>query len=165
MKRLIIIRHAKSSWDDPDMDDFERPLNKRGERDAPRMGKRLKEKDFALDLFISSPATRALSTSEKIAEVLKFPLEKIQTDRTLYHATDETILEVVRSISDKYNQVVLFGHNPGLTEFVNQLMNQHISNVPTCGVVSCGLPVKSWKEVTWGKGKLEFFDFPKNKES
>lgn len=165
MKRLIIIRHAKSSWDDPGMDDFKRPLNKRGERDAPRMGKRLKEKDFTIDLLISSPATRTLSTCQKIAEVLKFPKDKIQTDRTLYHAGDETILEVVHSISDKYNQVILFGHNPGLTEFVNQLMNQHILNIPTCGVVSCELQVKSWKEVSWGKGKLEFFDFPKNKEN
>jgi phosphohistidine phosphatase len=164
VKRLILIRHAKSSWENPTQSDFDRPLNKRGQQDAPRMGRQLKEKEFAIDLFISSPAKRALHTCEKMAEILKYPEEKIKTDRSLYHADEEGILEVVKSLSDKYDIVLLFGHNPGLTDFANRLLNEHILNVPTCGVLSCLLDIASWKEVNWGKGKLEFFDFPKKKK-
>jgi phosphohistidine phosphatase len=161
MKRLIIVRHAKSSWDDPTQDDFNRPLNKRGKRDAPRMGKHLKEKDFAIDLFLSSPAKRALTTCKKIAEVVNFPEAKIKTDQSLYHADEDEILQVVRSVPDSATIAVLFGHNPGLTDFVNRLLNAHIVNIPTCGMVSCLLDVTSWKETRWGQGKLEFFDQPK----
>ena len=164
MKRLIVIRHAKSSWDDPSEDDFDRPLNKRGERDAPNMGKRLKEKDFAFDLFLSSPAKRALTTCKRIAEAVNYPKERIKTDRSLYHADEDEILQVVQSIADSANVAVIFGHNPGLTDFVNRLMNEHIMNVPTCGMVSCQLQVTSWKETNWGAGKLDFFDFPKKKD-
>jgi len=161
---LILIRHAKSSWENPTDADFDRPLNKRGKQDAPRMGRQLKEKDFAIDFFISSPAKRALSTCERMAEILEYPMEKIKADLSLYHADEDGILKVVRGLSDKYDIVLLFGHNPGLTDFVNQLLNEHILNVPTCGVVSCLLDISSWKEATWGEGKLEFFDFPKKKE-
>ena len=161
---MILVRHAKSSWDNPTQSDFERPLNKRGERDAPRMGKQLKEKEFAIDLFVTSPAKRAILTCEKMAEVLNYPAEKIKAERSLYHADEDGVLKLVRSLSDKHNVVLLFGHNPGITEFVNQLLNEHIDNIPTCGVVSCHLEIESWKDVQWGKGKMEFFDFPKRKD-
>ena len=164
MKRLIVIRHAKSSWDDPTQSDFDRPLNKRGERDAPRMGRQLKEKEFAIDLFVSSPAKRALSTCEKMASILDYPTEKIKTERSLYHADEDGILKVAKTLSDKHDLVLLFGHNPGLTDFVNRLLDEHILNIPTCGIVSCLIDVDSWKDVSWGKGKMEFFDFPKKKD-
>src|SRR5688572_28551819 len=92
LKRLILIRHAKSSWDSPALSDFDRPLNKRGEQDAPRMGRQLKEKEFAIDLFISSPAKRALTTCEKMAAILDYPSSKIKTARSLYHAEEDGIL-------------------------------------------------------------------------
>lgn len=166
MKTLYIIRHAKSSWDASNVDDVERPLNERGKSDAPRMGKRLKEKDIHPDLMVSSPAKRALSTAKKIAKILKYPKESIKTDRRLYHADEETILSVVRELKEKYNIVILLGHNPGLTDFVNTLMNGEfdIDNVPTCGVVAFQFDVDAWSAITWGKGRMLFFDYPKNKE-
>jgi phosphohistidine phosphatase len=166
VKTLFIIRHAKSSWDASNVDDFERPLNERGKRDAPRMGKRLKEKEIHADQMISSPAKRAFSTAKKIAEVLKYPKNEIKTDRRLYHADEETILTVVRELKDNRKTVMIFGHNPGLTEFVNSLMDgqQDIDNIPTCGVVAFQFNTESWTDVNWGKGKMLFFDYPKSKE-
>jgi len=166
VKTLYIIRHAKSSWDATDVDDFERPLNERGKRDAPRMGKRLKEKDIHPHLMLSSPAKRALSTGRRIAKILKYPKENILTDRRLYHADEETILSVVQGLKDHHNTVILLSHNPGLTDFVNTLMNGEldIDNVPTCGIVAFELNVDAWKDITWGKGKMLFFDYPKSKE-
>lgn len=166
MKKLYIIRHAKSSWDAMNLDDFDRPLSDRGKRDAPRMGKRFKEKDIHPNLLLSSPAKRALSTAKRIAKELKYPKDDIKTDRRLYHADEETFLAVVKELKDKLDVVMIFSHNPGLTEFVNSLMNGQldIDNVPTCGVVAFQFDLDSWKDVDWGKGKLLFFDYPKSKE-
>ena len=166
VKTLFIIRHAKSSWDASNIDDFERPLNDRGKHDAPRMGKRLKEKDIQPTLLLSSPAKRALSTAKRIAKVLKYPKDDIKTDRRLYHADEETMLTIVRELKEKQDVVMIFSHNPGLTEFVNSLMDGEldIDNVPTCGVVAFKLDLETWKDVDWGKGKLLFFDYPKSKE-
>ncbi|WP_276365924.1 histidine phosphatase family protein [Chryseolinea sp. H1M3-3] len=166
MKTLYVVRHAKSSWEDPNQPDFERGLNKRGKRDVPRMAKRLKEKNFHPDLILTSPAKRAFSTAKKMAEILLFPKEKIKTDRILYHADEETILSVVQTINDKHDTILVLGHNPGLTEFVNALAESDvfIDNVPTCGVVAFSMPVDSWKEVNWKSGKLLFYDYPKAAE-
>jgi phosphohistidine phosphatase len=163
MKTLYIIRHAKSSWAVADQPDFERGLNERGKKDAPRMGKRLKEKNIHPDLIVSSSAKRAYSTAKKIAKVLNYPKEKIKKDPALYHAGEDTILSVIQELKDKHETVLLFGHNPGLTDFVNTLMNEegNIENVPTCGVVAFKLQVDSWKDVSWGGGKMMFFDYPK----
>lgn len=166
MKTLYIIRHAKSSWDAANVDDFERPLNDRGKRDAPRMGKRLKEKEIHPDLIISSPAKRALSTGKRIAGILGYPREGIKADRELYHADEETILSVIHGIENKFQTVILLSHNPGLTDFVNNtLMDGElvINNVPTCGVVAFRFDVDNWEDVIWGKGKMLFFDYPKSK--
>ncbi|HNU42759.1 MAG TPA: histidine phosphatase family protein, partial [Cyclobacteriaceae bacterium] len=139
MKKLYLIRHAKSSWDHPDLRDFDRPLNKRGQKDAPRMGKRLKEKRITPDVMLSSPAERALATCQAIARVLGFDNAKIKTNQKLYHASEDGILDVIRNLKDSPRDseevVLLFGHNPGLTEFANVLLNQTIDNIPTCGVV------------------------------
>lgn len=168
MKKLFIIRHAKSSWDNPELDDFDRPLNKRGQKDAPRMGKRLKEKRVTPDIMISSPAERAFATCIAIANVLEFEHSKIKTDRKLYHADEEGILAVIRNLKDSPRDseevVLLFGHNPGLTEFANSLLNQTIDNIPTCGIVAAELPIKRWQDVSFGCGNMLFFDFPKSKD-
>jgi phosphohistidine phosphatase len=163
MKSLYIVRHAKSSWEDSSQSDFERGLNERGKRDAPRMAKRLKEKEIHPDLMISSHAKRALSTAKRIAEVLNYSKKDIKTDQKLYHADEDTILSVIRSIKDKYNTVMLFGHNPGLTDFVNTFVAEEtdIDNVPTCGVVAFNLNVDSWSDVSWASAKMLFFDYPK----
>lgn len=166
MKTLYVVRHAKSSWDDPDEADFDRPLNDRGKRDAPRMAKRLKEKEIHPDLMLSSPAKRALSTCKRIAKVIGYPKEKIKEENDLYHASDDVILTVLQGQKDKHEHVFVFGHNPGLTDFVNSLMSEDIGieNVPTCGVVAFQLNIDSWKQLTWGIGKMLFFDYPKSKE-
>jgi phosphohistidine phosphatase len=163
MKMLYVIRHAKSSWDNLLLNDFDRPLNERGERDAPRMARRLKEKRIIPDLMLSSPANRALATCKKIAAVLQYAPEKIKTERELYHADEDEILEVVKNFHNKHDKVMIFGHNPGLTEFVNRLSDADINNVPTCGVVACSLSIASWSDLKWGEGKIDFFDYPKLK--
>lgn len=130
------------------------------------MGKRLKEKDVHPHLMLSSPAKRALSTAKRIAKVLKYSKENIQTDRSLYHADEESILSVVRQLNNKHNVVMLFGHNPGLTDFVNTFMSDEIDidNIPTCGIVAFTIDAENWKDAQWGKAKMQFFDFPKSKE-
>jgi phosphohistidine phosphatase len=166
MKTLYIIRHAKSSWDNALQDDFDRPLNERGMRDAPRMAKRLKEKDIHPDMMLSSPANRALSTCMMIAEVIKYPQEKIKTERSLYHANKETILKVIRNVKDKHNILLVFGHNPGLTDFVNELMDDvhhFIDNIPTCGIVAFSIDIDSWKKLDFGNAHFLFYDYPKSK--
>ena len=168
MKKLFVIRHAKSSWDNLLLKDFDRPLNDRGEKDAPRMAKRLKERRVFADVVISSPANRALTTCKEFCRILQLPEKSIITVPMLYQATEEAILEVVRNIKDRKGDdeeiAFLFGHNSGLTEFVNSLLNEDIDNIPTCGIVSCILKVKTWNEVSWGVGELDFFDYPKKED-
>ncbi len=165
MKKLYLIRHAKSSWDDANLDDFLRPLNTRGEKDAPRMGKRLKEKRVTPDFMITSPANRALTTCEIFAKLLNYSKQKIKADKRLYHADANQILSVIQEIPDHKNDsediVLLFGHNPGLTEFANELLNQSILNIPTCGIVSATLLIQTWKEITFGCGQMNYIDYPK----
>lgn len=128
------------------------------------MGKRLKEKDIHPDLILSSPAKRAWSTSRRIAAELGYKEEKIKTDAKLYHADEETMLSVIQNVKDKHDVVMVVGHNPGLTDFVNSLMDTEmdIDNIPTCGVVAFSLMVDAWKDLTWGTAKMIFFDYPKS---
>lgn len=163
MKTLYIIRHAKSSWDSPALHDFERPLNKRGERDAPAMAKRLKEKNVLPDRMLSSPANRALTTCKTFANILAFSTSKIVTDQALYHAGEETILEIIRKTPSFVNTLLIFGHNPGFTDFANELCNERITNIPTTGIVGCSLTISSWNSIDWGKGEMFLFDYPKRK--
>ena len=166
MKTLYVVRHAKSSWDDTDLADIDRPLNDRGKRDAPRMGKRLKEKDIHPELLLSSPARRAFSTAKRIGEVLNYKKDHIRTEKELYHASEREIFEVVRALPDKLNTVMIFGHNPGLTDFVNQLLEtkRFIENIPTCGIVAFSFSGKSWVDVSKENAQLLFFDYPKSKD-
>lgn len=163
MKTLYILRHAKSSWSDPDQDDFDRPLNERGQKDAPKMGKRLSKMGVHPDLICSSPAVRASTTARLVADHLDRS-GKIREDPKLYHAGEETILELVRSFTDKLDAAMVVGHNPGLTEFANELLNGGINNIPTTGIVGVKLKVNSWKETAWGCGELIFFEYPKKEK-
>jgi phosphohistidine phosphatase len=163
VKKLYIIRHAKSSWDNMDLRDLDRPLNDRGLKDAPRMGKRLKERGVHPDLMISSPAVRALETCRVFANELGYPQDEIKIDKRLYHAAEEQLLTVVKDCR-KFQDVgvlLVIGHNPGLTEFVNRLLDDAIDNIPTCGIVAGELNIQSWEDVSWGCGEREFFETPK----
>lgn len=126
------------------------------------MGKRLKEKNVVIDLMVTSPAKRALATSKPIAEILSYPDKTIVLEEKLYHATEDKMLDIVHRLNDNHDTIMIFGHNPGLTDFVNSLVNGHIANVPTCGIVACNFSVDSWKNIKWGSGKLIFYDYPKS---
>jgi phosphohistidine phosphatase len=164
MKKLFIIRHAKSSWDNMDLRDFDRPLNERGLKDAPYMGKRLKEHGIHPDLMVSSPAVRALATCRALARELDYPEDKIRIDKRLYHAAEEQLLTVLKECRKFHDPAVLVvvGHNPGLTGFTNRLLDDSIDNIPTCGIVAGELKIRSWEEVDWGCGERRFFETPKD---
>ncbi len=161
-KRLLICRHAKSSWHDATLSDIERPLNKRGQRDAPEMGRRLVRLGIQPDLIVSSPAVRARTTAEQYAQHLGYPPERIQIDPCQYAATVPILLTLLQKIEAQYTTVMLVGHNPEYTALANFLGGLHIDNIPTCGIVALDFPVVSWQDIAPGKGVLSFFDFPKN---
>lgn len=162
MKTLILIRHAKSSWDDPDLDDFDRPLNARGMRDAPKMGKRLKEKGLAPDRVMSSPANRALTTAGLFAQAMQLPSGLIKKEKKLYHASADEMLALVRALPDEEDCIFLVGHNPGLTDFANELQTEEeINNIPTAGIVAIKFDLQHWKSVKAETGELAFYHFPK----
>ncbi len=161
MKRLYLVRHAKSSWKDATLEDFDRPLNKRGQRDAPFMGKRLKFYKVSPDLIMSSPAKRAAKTAKVIAEEIGFPKKQIVYEDAIYEAGVKSLLRVIREINDSASQVLLFGHNPGLTMLAEYLSDAVIDNIPTCGVFCLDFNVTSWENVEEGKGTIVFFDYPK----
>ena len=163
MKTLVLIRHAKSSWDNPTLADFDRPLNKRGICDAPRMGKRLNEKEIVPDLLLTSPAKRAITTCHYFADAIHCPATSIKSIPKLYHASEETLLEILRTLNNKSDVIFMVGHNPGLTDFLNKITNSFIQNIPTCGIAGISFTASKWNEITWGSGELIFFDFPKNK--
>jgi len=162
MKRLLLIRHAKSSWDDPDVADIDRPLNNRGKRDAPVMGERLKNTHNAKpDLILSSPAKRALRTAKIIAKEIEYPAEKVVIKNSLYGAGVDAMLNVIQYLDDSIHEVMVFGHNPDLTSLANYLSDHQTDNIPTCGVFCVDFDIKLWKDVKSGKGIFRFFDYPK----
>lgn len=165
MKDIYIVRHAKSSWKDDSLDDFDRPLNKRGNRDAPAMAERLKKAGIKPELMISSPANRALLTAHYIAEGIGISKDEVHTNEDMYLADPQTILDIIKGAPDNANTLMIFGHNPGLTMFANELADTDIDNIPTTGIVRISFPGKKWKDLAWQKGDLVFFDYPKNKLS
>jgi phosphohistidine phosphatase len=161
MKSLILVRHAKSSWKDSSLADFRRPLNKRGKRDAPYMGKLLKKMGIVPDLVISSPALRAAETAKIICAELGVPEEKIRFDEDIYLAGDDDILETVNSVNENVNTLMLVGHNPGLTDFSNLLSGEFIDNIPTTGIVGLSYDTGKWAELNSSSCSIKFFEYPK----
>jgi phosphohistidine phosphatase len=165
LKRLVLLRHAKSSWRDSELADHERPLSGRGERDAPRMGGRLRRRGVAPDRVLTSHAQRALRTATVVARELDFPPARISVVPRLYLATPKQILDVVASQAEDVESILLVGHNPGLTELVNRLLpDLHLANVPTAGAVALEFDTERWSELERVSGRLAFFDYPKNTE-
>lgn len=162
MKRLTLVRHAKSSWKDRSLRDFDRPLNKRGKHDAPMMGERLAKAKVKPDLIVSSPAQRALKTARVIADAIGYPRKQISEQKSIYEASHAALLELVQRFDDTFQHVMLFGHNPAFTYLANSLIREHIENVPTCGIVCIDFDVSSWADIGSDKGQLVFFDYPKN---
>lgn len=160
MKTLYLARHAKSYWKDQSIPDIDRPLNGRGKRDAPFMGEVLNDKKIMLDLIISSPAKRTKKTAIEIASKIGYPEKKIQFNEDLYEASSNTIIKLIKKIEEKYDSVMIFGHNPGLTMLNNHLSNHYIDNIPTCGIVALQLD-KKWSELDKNSCKFLFFEYPK----
>ena len=162
MKTLLLVRHAKSSWDLATLNDFDRSLNERGKKDAPVMAQRLLDRKIDINTFVSSPAKRAKKTAELFCSIYKKDKEQIVFIPALYHASLNTFFEVVTQLNDDYNCVAIFSHNPVITEFVNQLVeNVTIDNMPTCGVFAVEISIIKWKEFSTSKKELLFFDYPK----
>ena len=161
MKELILVRHAKSSWKDPTLSDHERPLNKRGKRDAPEMGERLARSGYDPDLIVSSSAVRALDTARTIAGKLGYPRDRIAVEERLFHAGVAELLQVIRSVDDSVNILMLFGHNPGLTDLANQLGPREILNMPTCAVLHLRFQADTWATVGDVPGDEVRYDYPK----
>jgi phosphohistidine phosphatase len=159
MKKLVIIRHAKSDWQDTTIDDFDRPLNDRGLKDAPFIGKFLKEKDLEPDLIISSPAKRAITTAEFIAKEVGYE-KAITPNQYIYEAYVNTLQEIVSFIYDEYDTVFLVGHNPGVSALAYMLSDLKES-IPTCATVEIDFDCDSWMDVSRENSTLVSYDFPK----
>jgi phosphohistidine phosphatase len=161
VKRLTLVRHAKSSWKDPSRADFDRPLNKRGKQDAPKMGKRLADRDFIPDVIVTSPAKRAWKTARAIAEEIDYPVDEIEREDRIYEAGLPTLVDLVRSFDDSLEHVMIVGHNPGFTELANWSGEKGIHNLPTCAVLCMDWDVASWRELEPCGGISLFLDYPK----
>jgi phosphohistidine phosphatase len=160
MKTLYLARHAKSSWKDPELSDVDRPLNKRGKRDAPFMGEVLNEKGIKPDLMVTSPARRARLTAESIAKEIGYKKKDIVVEEDLYEFSTSGLLDVIQGFDDEYNSVMIFGHNPAFTTLNNSLTDQYIDNIPTCGIVCIQFDLQ-WNQIESNSGKTQFFIYPK----
>jgi phosphohistidine phosphatase len=145
MKTLLVLRHAKSSWDDSALDDHERPLNQRGRRDAPRMGKLMREYGLIPDVVISSDAVRARLTADAVAEAASFTGE-IRRDSHLYLAGPADILSLLQRVREDAQTVMIVGHNPGLEQLVEQLTGKP-QDLPTAALAQIGLPIDQWRDL------------------
>lgn len=161
-RRVYMIRHAKSDWGTPGLKDYDRPLNDRGERDAPAMGARLKEMNILPGVIISSTAKRAAQTAKKIAKAIGYDKEAIKWHDKLYHCTPDVYEEVLYELDSNVNSVFIVSHNPGITDFVNQLSPQfHTDNMPTCGIVGAEFDLEDWTAFSKVEKKVVLFEYPK----
>lgn len=161
MKSIFLNRHAKSSWDNPSLSDFDRPLNERGKADAPRMAKRFVNREHEVDLILSSPAKRAFSTAKKFAKALGIKKKKIKKDPRIYEASIPTLLKVINELDDANDRVMIFGHNTTFSEIVGYLCGHNVF-MATCAVVRIDFDIDSWEEVSQGNGQFMYMDYPKN---
>jgi len=164
MKRLILIRHAKSGWDDFSARDFDRDLNDRGRRDAPEMGRRLAGKEPMPDAVLVSTAVRARSTASLMIPETGISSTQVMYLDELYLASASDMMKIVRKVPDDVQTLALLAHNPGITELTNRLAKTYIHNIPTCGMTTLQLPIEQWKSAGSGALLLDF-DYPKKEES
>ena len=161
MKKLTLLRHAKSDWNSAATSDFDRPLNQRGKKAAPLMGTRLAERDSSPELLLSSPAKRARQTATIIAEQVDYPEERIEFAEEIYDAARLTLINLVKSLSDDFEDVMLIGHNPGFSELGEWLTPEAPDWLPTCGLLELELVCASWTEIGENCATLLLYDYPK----
>ena len=160
MKTLYLLRHAKSSWADRELTDQDRPLNSRGLNDITKISARLREKS-AVQAIISSTAVRAFSTAKLMAEGIGIPAESVSLKSEMYLSGPLKLLEIVRQLDAMFTEVMLVGHNPTITEFVNSMSGANISNVPTCGLVTLKLNSDTWAKAAFDDATFVDFDYTK----
>lgn len=159
MKYLTIIRHAKSSWENPDIDDIARPLNERGLQSIKIIGKYLEAKDIRPDLILISPATRAMQTAVGIGELVNCPAEISQIKQEIYFGNPTSVLSLIKKTDNKFNDVFLFGHEPTLSSLIELLTKKRIDKFPTCAVYRIAIDIINWNSIS--SGKEVFFVYPK----
>lgn len=160
MKTLFVLRHAKSSWDDPDLADFDRPLNERGNTTAPFMGRLMASNGFAPDLILSSPAVRARETAALAKEAGDIDAE-IQYDERIYEASPGTLRQVVADADNKFRSLMIVGHNPGMEGFIKYLTGR-LESMPTAALAVIDLDIASWEEIDGERGILRKVFRPKD---
>lgn len=158
MKKLFLIRHAKSGWDNPALKDIERPLNERGYASANEMSQQL---NVTPDLIITSPAIRAMSTALIFARNLDYNFNKIIIKQELYDTSVKDYLSVIHSIDNQFKTVLLFAHNPIISDFAESLTKSIPNEMPTCAIAGISFNISSWKEIKTKTGELFLFDYPK----
>jgi len=161
MKTLYLVRHAKSSWNNSNLSDHARPLNERGEQDAPHMGKRLRKRKPQPALIITSSAVRAETTATLLAEAIGYPPSDITIDERLYGAEPKDVLSIIGEMDNAIDCAMLVGHNPTFTDLINALSGSQIDNVPTCGIAILKFPTNTWSKIGQTQGELLDFDYPK----
>ncbi len=161
MKTIVLVRHAKSSWENGDLADHERPLNNRGKQDAPKMAAIFSGRNIEPQTIYSSQAVRAFTTAKHFAEVLNYPVHDIMIREEIYSGYEKSVIKIIKKHSDDEDTIMLFGHNPTFTHLATYLTGEYFDNVPTCGVVCIDFDIDSWQEIENENGKLRFFDYPK----
>lgn len=161
MKTLTIVRHAKSDWENDTLNDEYRPLNERGYMDARVMSKQIAKKIDKPDYWLTSPAIRAYSTAIIFANAFKFDADNIVIKQKIYEATIKNLNQIISSIPDNYKHVILFGHNPSLTNYFNEISDSYADNIPTCGTLHITSPANKWKEFSNSKLQNDFYLYPK----
>lgn len=159
MKSVYYIRHAKSSWEHPGLQDFDRPLNRRGLQDAPMMAEKLFKAVGSIDAILSSPSCRTTQTLDPFAAI--FGIDEIRWDQLLYHPEEDYLLDCLFGLEDEVQSVLLFTHNPGITFFTNQFREQPIGNVPTCAITKINFQTDQWETIGVDNGKIDFYMYPK----
>ena len=161
MKHIYLVRHAKSDWSNSSLSDYDRPLNHRGLKDAPFMANLLKNRVESIDMIISSPANRAITTAKYFAKEFGEKTKKILSNEELYLPDYHTIVSVLKNLDDKIKHVMIVTHNPAITEAANYLTGRGIDNIPTCGIAGLIFESDHWSKIDKKKCELDFFDFPK----
>ena len=169
MKIIYLVRHAAAAKGKPKSPDRKRALSKKGRKEAVKMAKKLKKNGMLPDLLVSSPAKRAMQTARVFAKAIKYPKDKILLNKTLYEANNASsnaaLLQAVRSMDDQFQSVIVFGHDPLLTEFAHYLRKDFTEALPGCAVVRFDFNNISWTKITAGRGILKFFDYPNKKKA
>ena len=160
-KELFILRHAKSSWDEPGVDDVDRSLTPRGISDAHVMASRLKKQLNNLDLILASHANRATHTATIFAEVIGFPLSNVKISSKIYEISEGQLVSIVKALPDELTRVLIVGHNPTFTYFANKYLREGIDNLPTAGIVGLSFNTGSWCDISRDNLQSSFFDYPK----